>query len=246
MPSSRASLVVVGSGMRLGQATIEAVEAIRHADRVLYITGDPLTERWVQQLTSRAESLDGCYAPGRPRARTYREMVDRILARLRSGERVCALFYGHPGVGVTPSHAAIAAARREGFPARMMPGVSAEACLVADLGLDPVGSGWQAYEASAFLAARPRVDTRRPLVLWQVGVVGEESVSPSCRPAPAAVRHLTRALRRRYPARHKVTLYEVSFFPICAPRIERVAVERLPDADLSYATTMYVPPIGRR
>ena len=64
-------------------------------------------------------------------------MAEAILEPVRAGKRVCAAFYGHPGVFVLPSHDAISRARAEGFEATMLPGVSAEDCLVADLGVDP-------------------------------------------------------------------------------------------------------------
>ena len=50
------------------------------------------------------------------------EMVEEILAAVREGKRVCAVFYGHPGVYVKPSHEAVRRARKEGFEARMLPG----------------------------------------------------------------------------------------------------------------------------
>ena len=40
----------------------------------------------------------------------------------------------HPGVYVAPSHETVLRARAEGYPARMLPGISSEDCLFADLG----------------------------------------------------------------------------------------------------------------
>src|SRR3970282_2169154 len=104
-------------------------------------------------------TLQDCYSVGKPRYRTYREMADRILSAVRAGAQVCAAFYGHPGVFVRPSHDAIRRAPREGFPARMLPGVSAEDCLVADLGVNPGEIGSQSFEATDFLGYRRRFDS---------------------------------------------------------------------------------------
>jgi hypothetical protein len=57
-----------------------------------------------------------------------------------------------------------------GVSARMLPGVSAEDNLIADLGVDP--AGLQSYEATGFLVYKYRFDTSAGLVLWQVGVLG--------------------------------------------------------------------------
>lgn len=127
------SLVVVGTGISApGQTTLEAVACIRQADRVFYAVTEPTTEFWIHGLNSTAASLVDLYAEGKDRYKTYKEMADRILTAVRSGSRVCAVFYGHPGVMVNPSHDAIRRARREGFKARMLPGISTEACLYAD------------------------------------------------------------------------------------------------------------------
>ena len=50
---------------------------------------------------------------------TYEEMVDVMVETVRAGKTVCAVFYGHPGVFVLPTHRAIATLRAEGFKAMM-------------------------------------------------------------------------------------------------------------------------------
>ena len=62
-------------------------------------------------------------------------MVERILSYVRRGLNVCVVFYGHPGVH--PGHESIRRARMEGFSASKLPGISAEDCLFAELGIDP-------------------------------------------------------------------------------------------------------------
>jgi hypothetical protein len=90
---------------------------------------------------------------------------------------VCGVFYGHPGVFSQAPHRAIEQARREGFQAHMEPGISAEDCLYADLGIDPGNVGCQHYEASQFMFYRRVVDPSAYLILWQIGIAGDRSVS---------------------------------------------------------------------
>src|SRR3546814_6212654 len=73
------------------------------------------------------------------------------MAQVRAGKQVCAVFYGHPGVFADVPHRVVRKAREEGIPARMEPGISAEACLYADLNLDPGQRGVQSMEATHFL-----------------------------------------------------------------------------------------------
>jgi hypothetical protein len=60
-----------------------------------------------------------------------------MLRYVRAGHNVIGIFYGHPGVFVSPAHRAIAIAREEGFKAKMLLGISAEDVLFTDLGVDP-------------------------------------------------------------------------------------------------------------
>jgi uncharacterized protein YabN with tetrapyrrole methylase and pyrophosphatase domain len=239
----RGSLVVVGTGITLArQTTLEAVACIQRAEKLFFLVTNPATEGWIRRLNPSATTLEDCYNEGKSRFKTYREMADRILAAVRAGLQVCAAFYGHPGVFVRPSHDAIRRARREGFPARMLPGVSAEDCLFADLGMNPGEEGCQSFEATDFLACRRRFDPSSALILWQVGVLGEPGVRKSMACRPERLRVLTDVLRRHYSARHPVVLYEAAQFPICEPMIERMPLAKLPQATVLPLTTLYVPP----
>jgi len=243
----RGSLVVVGTGIRVvAQATLEAIAHIKRAERVYYVVDDPVTEEWLRRLNSTATALNHYYAEGKSRDITYRQMATHLVNAVRAGARVCAAFYGHPGVFVDPSHEAIRRLRRAGYSARMLPGISSEDCLFADLDVDPGLHGCQSFEATDFLACRRRFDPTSALVLWQVGRLGEPSVRDGmqCRPERLAV--LTAALRQAYPARHKIVLYEAPQYPTAGPIIERVALERLPRAVVWPATTIYVPPLPDR
>jgi uncharacterized protein YabN with tetrapyrrole methylase and pyrophosphatase domain len=239
----RGSLVVVGTGINLvGQMTLEAVARVRRADEVYFVVNNPATEEWLRRLKPSAVSLADCYKEGKHRAHTYREMADRILAAVRAGKDVCAVFYGHPGVFVRPSHDAIRRARREGFRATMLPGVSADGCLFADLGVNPGPAGCQSFEATDFLVYRRRFDPGSALILWQVGVLGEPSVRQGIMARKERLRVLMRVLRQHYPASHPVTIYEAPQFPICDPYIKRVRLAALPKQKILPTMTLYVPP----
>ncbi len=241
----RGSLVVVGTGIEcFGHLTAGARAQLRGADRVLYVVADPLTEQEIRRLNPRAESLQHLYARGKRRLATYAEMAGRMVAEVRKGRRVCAALYGHPGVFAIPAHAAIRMLRDEGYPARMLPAVSADACLIADLGVDPAADGWQSYEATDFLLRGRRPDPAACLVLWQVGVIG-------CVDYPEGgvnrrnLEVLVEELARTYPRRHEVVIYEAATLPGVPPVIERVRLEDLANAPVSSISTLFVPPASR-
>jgi hypothetical protein len=95
-----------------------------------------------------------------------------MLRDVRAGHSVLGVFYGHPGVFVSPSHRAIAIARAEGYEARMLPGISAEDYLFADLGFDPAVTGCCSQEATSVLVHNKQLDITMHNILWQVGAVG--------------------------------------------------------------------------
>lgn len=239
--STPGRLSVVGTGIRPGgHLTREAQHVIAAADRVLTVV-DGLTLERLREINTRVESLQDSYAVGRQRDDSYAEMVQRILAPLEDGRHVCAAFYGHPGVFVWPAHEAVRRARAAGHRAVMYPGISAEDCLFADLGLDPAVHGCQSFEATDFLLHARRFDPTAALILWQpitLGDLGRDRFEFD----PDWVRVLAEVLAEDYPADHPVTIYEAAVFPLDEARMEVVALKRLHEASFSQRSTLYLPP----
>lgn len=241
----RGNLLVVGSGIGLaGQCTIEARSAIEGADVVFAQTGDALVQQWLESLNPSTHSLQSCYEEAADRPAAYEAMVDVILESVRTGLKVCAVFYGHPGVFVYPSHEAVRRARAEGYFAKMLPGVSAEDCLFADLGVDPADTGCQSYEARDFLLTERRIDPAASLILWQIAVAGDDTLSRLV-PCPRDLNALTRALLETHPPDHEVVVYAAAILPVEPPQIERMRLADLPRAPVSQSSTLYVPPLTR-
>jgi uncharacterized protein YabN with tetrapyrrole methylase and pyrophosphatase domain len=236
------TLTVVGTGYEIaGQVTVETLRAIEQAQKLFYLVSDPISARWLKTLNSTAESLENSYRPGRGREEIYEEVVKRILTPLRAGRNVCAAYYGHPGVLCSSGHEAVRRARAEGFSASMLPGVSAMDCLFADLEIDPC-LGLQTFDATDFVLNRREHDPRSMLVLWQIGLVGVRSYLFKDLWSRAGLRRLTERLRERYSRDHEVVLYEMQYLPTREPVIEKLPLVRLPRANVTIASLLYVPP----
>jgi uncharacterized protein YabN with tetrapyrrole methylase and pyrophosphatase domain len=168
-------------------------------------------------------------------------MTELTLKYVREGLNVCVIYYGHPGVFVTPSHESIKQARAEGFDARMLPGVSAEDCLFADLGIDPSTHGCQSFEATDFLLHKRKFDTSSHLILWQIGLIGDFTCNPTHNKASLAV--LVDSLKKYYGSNHEVFVYQASEYAICKPLIQRLPLSKLSDkAYVDDFSTLYIPP----
>lgn len=240
--AERASLVCVGVGMTLGSHLTPLCRSyIEQADVVFTAVSDGIIELWLARLHGDVRSLQSLYAPGKPRTETYRQMVDCLLTQVRAGKKVCGAFYGHPGVFALVPHKAIEQARREGFAAHMEPGVSAEDCLYADLAIDPGRYGCQHYEASQLMFYRRRIDTAAYLILWQIGVAGDQSTARFAT-GRAYRQVLVDLLAEDYPLDHEVTIYKAATLPIHRPHIERLPLGRLPGADIDMHATLVIPP----
>lgn len=239
MPSG--SLTVVGTGIQAaGHLTAESRLAVEQADETLYLVNDAVTATWIERVNPNARSLTPYYENGKDRLEIYGAIVEEIVSRVRQGVDVCAVLYGHPGVYAWPGHESIRRLRAEGFRARMLPGISTEDCLVADLGIDPALTGCQSYEATDFLVRRRTIDTGALLILWQVGLVGEWHFDPA--PSMQGLPLLVERLLELYPAEHETILYEASPFPTAEPIVQRQPLSGVADAEVSPVVTMVVPP----
>lgn len=99
-----------------------------------------------------------------------------MMRGVRAGKLVVGLLYGHPGIFATPGHRAITIARKEGYSAKMLPGVSAEDNLLADLGVEPALPGTAQFEASALVYNKMEMDTGLHTLIWQPGTVGKSTM----------------------------------------------------------------------
>lgn len=232
-------LTIVGVGLKLGaHVTAEAEAVLRAADDVLYLVTDPANTAWLRELNPTARSLAGRYEEGKDRAQIYAELVDDIASAVTAGRHVCFAIYGHPGVLVMASHDVTQRLRERGVEVRMQPGISAEACLLADLGYDS-GQGLQSYEATEFLVFGKTVDLSTALVLWQIGVIG--MVAHATEPDPERIAVLADRLSELYGPDHPCTVYEAAFLPGCEPLVRTVPVRDLPGA-ATMNSTLFVPP----
>lgn len=236
------SLVCVGIGMTLGSHLAPLARShIEQSDVVFAAVSDGIVQLWLGRMHADVRSLQPFYREGLSRMRTYRAMVDAMLTEVRAGKRVCGAFYGHPGVFAWVPHKAIERARAEGYYARMEPGISAEDCLYADVGIDPGRVGCQHFEATQFMLYRRRIDPSAWLVLWQVGLAGDRTLKRFST-GETYRRVLVEVLARDYPLDHEVIIYRAATLPIHPPRIERCRLDALPGANLGMEDTLAVPP----
>lgn len=234
--------MAVSTGMLLaGHISVRGLNQIKNADVVFCLVPHPLIEEWLKQVAKKVISLQSLYSEGKHRMETYEEMVTMMMAEVRAGKKVCGAFYGHAGVFAWAPHETIRQAQKEGFYAYMEPGISAEACLYADLGIDPGNYGVQSYEASQFLFYNHIPNNRAYLILWQVGLVGEHTAK-SLSTSVANVIKFVEYLQKWYPPDHRVIIYEAQILPVDKVRKDVVSLNELHKKELKLISTLVVPP----
>lgn len=240
----KGKLVNVGLGMTLGaHITPLSRNFIEQADVVFVSASNQLVEEWVKTMNDHVISLQPYYQEGQSRMITYRNMVAAIMAQVRAGKSVCGAYYGHPGVFAWPPHETIRQAKAEGYQAHMEPGVSAEACLYADLGIDPGQHGCAHFEASQFLFNHRPYDPSAYLILWQIAMAGDKAMK-TFETTPKQRQLLVDLLLETYPDDHAVTLYECPVLPIEEAMIKTVPLKDLAHQVVSLKSTLVVPPAG--
>ena len=236
------SLVCVGVGMTLGSHISPLARSyIEEAEIVFSLVSDGLVEQWLGEMNPSMTSLQCFYQEGHSRSLAYEQMIECILTSVTQGKRVVAAFYGHPGVFACVPHEAIKRADNLGFYTRMEPGISAEDCLYADLAIDPGEFGCAHYETSQFMFYKRQIDTAAYLILWQVCIAGDTTLSQFSTGREYR-QVLVDILLENYPADHNVILYEAPTLAIYHPRKTVLPLSELLEAEINQHSTLVIPP----
>lgn len=240
--SDLASLTVVGCGIKFyAHLTTETISYIQQSDIVLYLVNDPILKSWIKEQNKNAESLDSLYASSPLRTEAYQIITNYVLEQLYKNKHVCFVLYGHPSVLSKPGLDAVKKALHKGYFAKILPGVSAEACLFADLLIDPGSSGCQSFEASDFIIYQRQFDTSSHLILWQIDAIGILN-QDSTNNVKKGIDQLLSYLGRFYQSSDEIIIYEASQYPGFQPKITKTQLHCLPSIHLSSLSTLYIPP----
>ncbi|RDI48067.1 SAM-dependent methyltransferase [Aquicella lusitana] len=239
----KGSLTVVGSGIKfMSHLTIEAKNCIEKSEKILFLVNEPAMKEWLIKCNPSSQSLENAYNSHTFRIDSYNEMTNTILHELQKGQHVCVVLEGHPTVFAKPALDAVVEAKKKGYKAIILPGISAEDYLFADIHIDPGSTGCQSYEATDFLIYRRSFDGCSHLILWQISVIGlleNKYKHDNNRGIQALVDYLSKC----YDLQHEVILYEGSQYPHISSKITKIPLKDLPNTVISRLTTLYIPPI---
>lgn len=236
------SLTIVGTGIKsISHLTIEAIAHIQQAGLVLYSVNEPLIAEWIKRNNSHAISLDEITPESNRRIDYYAAMTTHIVNEVKRAQHVCVVFYGHPAVFAKPALDAATELKSAGYPTYVLPGISADACLFADLGIDPGSHGLIAYETTAMLLRKKPVDVSSHLILWQAGLIGSVCAIDQHQ-NQTGIELLKKYLQHFYADSHIIIAYEAALYPHTKPRIEPFILGNIDKVTLTSLTTLYLAP----
>lgn len=240
---NKSSLTVVGTGIKfLSQITLESRTYIEKSDKVLYLVNNPALKQWIMNTNKNSESLDDIYFGHAMRIDAYRAITNYILEQLLKNH-LCVVLYGHPSVFSKPALDAVIKAKAQGYDAKILPGISAEGCLFADLLIDPGTCGCQSFESTDFLLHHRIFDPNSHLILWQPDVIGVQDHQNLL--DKVGITLLSEYLQKYYPSDHEVIVYEAAQYPGLQPSVIKTKLNELVSASLSSICTLYVKPAGK-
>jgi len=237
-------LSLVGTGIKtLSHLTKEAEAHIKQADIVLSLVNEPVMMEWIGKYSKKNINLDKIYFDSKERKDSYTNITEYILKILKDYSFVCVVFYGHPTVFASPGLDAINKAGALGVNTFILPAMSAEDCMFADLKINPGDCGCFSVEATDLVLHDRAFDRNSHLIIWQVAMIGNFGHLKKVN--QKAINFLKHQLLDRYPEGHEIYLYEASIYPGMSSRILKVILADLDKQKFTTITSLYIPPLGK-
>ncbi len=240
-------LVIAGAGIKfISQMTIEVMEHICKAKKLLFLVNDPALEEWILKKNPHAESLEKIYFNCVDRSDAYIKLKDKILFELESNELLCVVFYGHPLIYCEPGLQAALEAERLGYTVSILPGISTFDCIFSDLKINLSDTGLMSYEATQFINYKIMPSIFDHIVLWQVSVIENLKIVKEKVNNNPGLTKLKLHLLNFYNFDHLCTIYVASQYPFLPANIQTVILDQLDTILMPKLATIYIPPCKNR
>ena len=234
---------LVGYGNRFpNDFTLEMLAVLRRCKRIFGLPPIHAPEFGIPQM----ESLMDLYSAGKPRKKTYAEMLDLVLAAAAADPPVAIATYGSAMVGALVSHRLLEEVQRRGLTAHVTNAASSFDGIWADFNIEPF-YGFEVWEATTFMRLGIEPNTRANLLLPQAPVLDvldgldPETMTMRTSTTVAALRD---HLLRFYPPGHVV--HYATTGAGAGPHLIGADVQSFPLSDLDNTgrqqmSTLFVP-----
>lgn len=239
-----ADIYIVGLGMgSADQVTREVDRVLQESEQVLFVDPSIGMQEYLSKRCSNVTDLSTLYQEGKNRLQTYKEMATVVIEAAMSNPPVTLALYGHPTVFAYPPFIIRSVANQLGLKVKVLPGVSAMDCILAELMIDPANEGLQMFEASDLLMRRRRLSTDMQTLIWQVGSL-ETGLYSTMTNRPERFGRFLDYLLEYYPSYHEVTAVFCSSHPAVPSTIFTFFLKDLLAVaeELHGGYTLFLPP----
>ena len=238
------SLIIAGFGVKfLSHLTKETEVVLKKSDKVLYLSNDNLSPKWIQDINKNTESLESIYFSESQRSDAYNAIKEKILIELLTYKNVTFIIYGHPNFLVQITSTVADAAKKNGYPVYVLPGISSLDCLMADLCINPGDGGMQILEATELLIYKKFIDISAHVVILQAAAIGQQGHGRNKKIMALGLELLSIYLCNFYDSSHKIVFYEASQSPRSLQKTISTPLSHIENIELSPKTTIYIPPM---
>jgi precorrin-3B methylase len=245
--SNHPELFIIGLGVMIpGHITKLATDCMSRCVKLFAIVQEP-THLWLPQAgIGRIEvvNLLQSYVEGNLRTQNYERATRRVIDDLKEGQSVGYVTYGNPMAYDSVAQNLVHEAKKSGFRARVIPGISSVDTIFCDLGRD-MAPAVQIFDASWLLACGLRPQVTIPTLLLQMGTFGSFRTHYTERRDGSSLSDLVSHLGVVYPSRHPVSLIRSTSHHSQPAKVTEVSLEnlgRVSSEELSGAS-LYIPAV---
>jgi len=241
-------IYLVGLGVKAGiQITLEAIQAIKRADKVYTIHSSvefkqEIKKKYNDHLIDCASFFEG----EKERAQVFRKIARTIIKEAIDNENIRIAFavMGNPLFLVSACEYLIAAEEDYGISLEVISGVSTFDTVLSDLKID-VGYGAAMYDSTLFLSKHVIPVTNIPLLLFQIATTNNTILNKGNIPTNI-LQPLIEKLILHYGAGHEVIFVTSSVHIFMTAKKVKVKLKDVLDSNeikLFERPTLYVPPL---
>lgn len=241
-------LYAIGLGLDVrAHISSEAIQTLKSCRIVYVLSPDSRAKDLITSLAPTARVID-CYKyyyRESLRPKVYENIAADIIGEADSYTNIGIAVYGNPMFLVSAVEKIIEKAEHGGIKTKVIPAISSFDTLLADLKID-LGYGVTLIDASLLVATKPNIDTKLPLVLFQIANLGSDQVERGAIKTER-LEPLVSHLKTLYPESHTCKLVVSSKGFLDPGYIIDLKISDLSSHEkinLTHRPTLYIPEMG--
>ena len=242
--SSAADIYLVGLGMfEMRHVTVETLEVLRHAKRVLHLTTE---HDELCRINRNTENLSSFYWRLGRKVDIYDHLAGYVVSFAKKERPTVLALDGNPMFFSDISWKIAALGKLEGLTVEALPAVSSIDVLPIQLGFEPGDLGLQIFEATQLVLYQLSVNPHLSTLILQVGEFGERTLVRPAKRRLAAFVPLVAHLRKFFPDEHPAIFIRSAYSSQVPTVVFTTEIGLIDECSeqITSGMTLYLPRIG--